>query len=99
MPSATEGAVRRLEAALRSLETAVDERLSRSFGAEGLADEVQMLTADRSRLAEHLDEAQARAVKLGERQSRRVAAPGERGRDNPFRARRRRGRALSLWLR
>ena len=64
MPSATEQAVKRLEAALRSLESAVDERLSRSLGAEGLADEVQMLTADRSRLAEHLDEAQARAVKL-----------------------------------
>ena len=64
MPSGTEQAVRRLEAALRSLEAAVDERLSRSPGAEGLADEVQMLTADRSRLAEHLDEAQARAVKL-----------------------------------
>ena len=64
MASATEGAVRRLEAAIRSLETAVDERLSRSLGAEGLADEVQMLTADRSRLAEHLDQAQARAVKL-----------------------------------
>lgn len=64
MASPTEQAVRRLEAALRSLEAAVDERLSRSAGAEGLADEVQMLTADRSRLAEHLDEAQARAAKL-----------------------------------
>ena len=64
MPSATEQAVKRLEAALRSLESAVDERLSRSLGAEGLADEVQMLTADRSRLAEHLDLAKARAAKL-----------------------------------
>mgnify|MGYP006198435425 CR=1 FL=1 len=34
------------------------------LGAEGLADEVQMLTADRARLAESLDQAQARAAKL-----------------------------------
>lgn len=64
MPSATEQAVRRLEAALRSLELAIDRRLSQSVGAEGLAEEVQMLTADRARLAETLDQAQARAMKL-----------------------------------
>jgi hypothetical protein len=64
MPSATEQAVRRLEAALRSLEVAVNARLSQGAGAEQLADEVQMLNADRARLAEDLDGAQARAARL-----------------------------------
>ena len=64
MASATEQAVRRLEAALQNLEVAVRQRLSQSVGAEGLADEVQMLTADRARLAEDLDKAEARAAKL-----------------------------------
>jgi hypothetical protein len=64
MASATEQAVRRLEAALQALEIAIEQRLSRTVGAEGLADEVGMLTADRARLAEDLDQAQARAVKL-----------------------------------
>lgn len=64
MPSATEQAVRRLAAALRSLEFAVQQRLSESAGTEGLSDEVQMLTADRARLAETLDQAEARAAKL-----------------------------------
>ena len=64
MPSATEQAVKRLEAALQGLEQAVDERLSRAVGADGLAEEVQMLTSDRARLAEALDQMQARAGKL-----------------------------------
>ena len=64
MASATEQAIRRLEAALQTLENAIQHRLSQSLGAEGLADEVQMLTADRARLAENLDQAQARAAKL-----------------------------------
>jgi hypothetical protein len=64
MPSATEQAVRRLEAAMRSLEQAIDERLSLAGGADGLAEEVQMLTADRARLAEALDHSQARIAKL-----------------------------------
>lgn len=64
MASATERAVRRLEAALQGLELAIGQRLSRSAGAEGLTDEVQMLSADRARLAESLDQAQARAAKL-----------------------------------
>jgi hypothetical protein len=51
MPSVTEQAVRRLEAALQGLEQAVDDRLSRAVGADGLAEEVQMLTSDRARLA------------------------------------------------
>lgn len=64
MPSTTEQAVKRLEAALRSLEAAIEHRTARSVGAEGLADEVRMLTADRARLAESLDQAQARAARL-----------------------------------
>ena len=64
MPSTTEQAVKRLEAALRGLEMAIEQRVSQSIGAEGLADEVQMLTADRARLAENLDQAQARAARL-----------------------------------
>jgi hypothetical protein len=64
MASAKERAVRRLEAALAALEAAVAQRASASAGAEGLADEVQMLTQDRARLAEALDGAQARAQKL-----------------------------------
>ena len=64
MPSAMEQAVRRLEAALESLEHAVEERLSMAAGADGLAEEVQMLTSDRARLAENLDQVEARAAKL-----------------------------------
>lgn len=64
MPSTTEHAVRQLEAALQSLEYAVERRLSQSAGADGLAEEVRMLTADRAELAETLDQAEARAAKL-----------------------------------
>ena len=64
MPSTMEQAVKRLEAALQGLEHAVDERLSQAVGADGLAEEVQMLTSDRARLAEALDQMQARATKL-----------------------------------
>jgi predicted nucleic acid-binding Zn-ribbon protein len=64
MPSATEQAVRHLEAALESLEYAVEQRLSQATGADGLAEEVQMLSSDRAELAEALDQAQARAAKL-----------------------------------
>jgi hypothetical protein len=64
MASATEQAVKRLEAALEGLELAVQERLSNSSGAEGLAEEVEMLTVDRARLAETLDQTAARSAKL-----------------------------------
>ena len=64
MASATEPAVKRLEAALKSLEQAIDERLAQPGGAPGLAEEVQMQSADRARLAETLDHAQARISKL-----------------------------------
>lgn len=64
MPSATEQAVRQLEAALQGLEYAVEQRLSQATGADGLAEEVQMLTSDRAELAETLDRAEARANRL-----------------------------------
>ena len=64
MPSATEHAVKQLEAALQSLEYAVERRLSQASGADGLAEEVQMLTSDRAELAESLDRAQAYAARL-----------------------------------
>lgn len=64
MASATEQAVRRLEAALQSLEHVVEERLSLSAGSDSLAEEVQMLSSDRARLVETLDQAEARAAKL-----------------------------------
>ena len=64
MPSAVDQAARRLEAALQSLEIAVQQRLASGVGAEDLAAEVEMLSADRARLAETLDQSQARAVKL-----------------------------------
>jgi L-lactate utilization protein LutB len=64
MPSSTEHAVRQLEAALQSLEYAVEQRLSQAASADGLAEQVQMLTADRAELAESLDRAEARAAKL-----------------------------------
>jgi hypothetical protein len=80
MASGAEQALRRLEAALSSLERAVERRLTQSEGAEGLSDEVQMLTADRARLAESLDQAQARSAKLesvNRDASRRIGAAVE----------------------
>ncbi len=64
MPSPTEQAVKRLEAALQTLEHVVEERLSLSQGADTLVEEVQMLSSDRASLAERLDQVQARAAKL-----------------------------------
>ena len=42
----------------------MQQRLASGAGAEDLAAEVEMLSADRARLAETLDQSQARAVKL-----------------------------------
>ena len=84
MASVTEQAIRRLEAALHGLESAIERRLAQSIGVEGLSDEVQMLTSDRARLAENLDQAQARALKLENANrdvSRRLGAAVETIRD------------------
>ena len=64
MASLTEQAVRRLEAALQNLEIAVEQRLAQGAGGPDLAEDVQILTADRARLAEHLDHSEARAARL-----------------------------------
>lgn len=69
MSSSTEQAVKRLEDALQTLEHVVEQRLSQTAGADArsedaLSEEVQMLTSDRARLAESLDQIQARAAKL-----------------------------------
>lgn len=80
MASATEQAVRRLQAALQSLELAVERRLTASAGADELAAEVEMLTSDRARLAETLDQSQARAASLehvNREVSRRLEAAAE----------------------
>lgn len=77
MASATEQAVRRLEAALNALERAVAQRLAARAGAEGLSAEVEMLDSDRARLAESLDQSQARVARLegvNRDASRRIAA-------------------------
>ena len=80
MSSATERAVQRLERALRQLEAAVERRVADPAGAEDLAAEVHMLSADRARLAETLDQSQARAGRLetvNRDVSRRVGAAME----------------------
>lgn len=56
--------MKRLEAALRSLEGAVEHRLTMAAGSESLTEEVRALAADRARLAETLDQSVARAAKL-----------------------------------
>lgn len=64
MSSATDIAVQRLEAALRKLEAAAERRSMNPADAEDLAAEVQSLSTDRARLAEALDQTQARAARL-----------------------------------
>lgn len=84
MASAAEQAVRRLETALRGLEVAIGQRLSRVVGSASLAAQVETLSADRARLAETLDQAQARAVRLesvNRDVSRRLGAAAEAIRD------------------
>lgn len=64
IPTATDRAIGRLEGALRLLEAALERRLEQSGGSEDLAAEVQSLSTDRARLAEMLDQAQARVARL-----------------------------------
>jgi hypothetical protein len=61
-----EEALRRLEAALDGLEDAVDRRFERTAEVAGLEGELQRLGTDRSRLAQSLDAAEARAARLDE---------------------------------
>ncbi len=54
----------RLQKALERLEDAVDARLSRDHVVLSVEEEVQRMTADRSRLASELDTALTRAQRL-----------------------------------
>ena len=54
----------RLDTALQGLEFAVQQRMLHIGSADSMADEVQMLSVDRARLAESLDQSQARAARL-----------------------------------
>jgi chromosome segregation ATPase len=59
-----EEALRRLESALDGLEDAVDRRFERAAEVAGLEGELHRLGTDRSRLAQSLDAAEARASRL-----------------------------------
>ena len=62
--SAVELATKRLQAALDALEGAIERRLERDQGQAALASQVHAFDSDRSRLAEQLDAAVARARRL-----------------------------------
>ncbi len=69
-----------MEAALAGLERALEGRLQPGPSAAELSAEVEMLTADRARLAESLDQSQARNARLenvNREASRRIAAAVE----------------------
>lgn len=69
-----------MEAALASLERALEGRLPRGGPPEDRSSEVEMLNADRARLAETLDASQARVARLeavNRDASRRIAAAVE----------------------
>ncbi|MEO0635090.1 MAG: DUF4164 family protein [Pseudomonadota bacterium] len=57
-------AISDLTAALERLETVIDARLDRQRTVEEVEDEVVRMRADRVRLAESLDESEARANRL-----------------------------------
>ena len=64
MPEATERAAQRLERALHQLEAAVGQHADRGVAADDLAVEIQMLSVDRARLAERLDQSEGRVARL-----------------------------------
>jgi chromosome segregation ATPase len=57
-------ALRRLSSALELLESAIDRKLENSQSVSGLEGELHRLGTDRSRLAQSLDSAEARAANL-----------------------------------
>ena len=66
-----------MEAALAGLERALEGRVPQGRPSAELSAEVEMLTADRVRLAESLDQSQARIARLenvNREASRRIAA-------------------------
>jgi hypothetical protein len=62
--NAVEAATRRLQLALDALEAALERRLDIDRGQPDLADQVQSLGIDRSRLAAELDRASAGSRRL-----------------------------------
>jgi septal ring factor EnvC (AmiA/AmiB activator) len=72
-PSEIEGATKRLQAALDSLETAMERRTEVDRGQAALAGQLQAFEADRSRLAAELDVTAARSRAL-ETTNRDIAA-------------------------
>src|SRR5262249_61549084 len=63
-PSAIEVATRRLQQALDALEVAVERRLDAAREEDKLANQLGLLSADRSRLAVELDAVASRARRL-----------------------------------
>ena len=63
-PSAIEVATRRLQQALDALEVAVERRLDAAREEDKLANQLGLLSADRSRLAAELDAIASRARRL-----------------------------------
>jgi len=63
-PSAIEVATRRLQQALDALEVAVERRLDAAREEDKLANQLGLLSADRSRLAAELDAVSSRARRL-----------------------------------
>ena len=57
-------ALRRLEAALAKVENSLDRRLENAAAVQGLEGELHRLGTDRSRLAQALDSAEAKAARL-----------------------------------
>ncbi|MHA1565242.1 MAG: DUF4164 domain-containing protein [Alphaproteobacteria bacterium] len=73
-------AMQRLDAALQSLETALEGRLDQARNSADMEDELHRIGLDRSRLAQSLDSSEARAAGLEETNrevSRRLVAAME----------------------
>ncbi len=64
MAASIEATLRRLEAALDQLDDAIEGRLEGARRISDLEEEVHRLGADRSQLAQSLDEAEARSARL-----------------------------------
>lgn len=60
------GAIEELQGALAALETAIDRRFDRERNNAEVEGEVRRMNADRSRLAQELDQSQFRANRLEE---------------------------------
>jgi chromosome segregation ATPase len=80
MAVSANAALKRLEAALDFLESAIERRLEGTLEVANLENELHRLGTDRSRLAQSLDAAEARTAKLEEANtevSRRLVAAME----------------------